>query len=101
MKGAIAPPAITLFLPETVEYFQTLPDIHRSLRSLRESGRNRASSKKLTDPQIVRLSQTRANAGAEVGVIGHFSKRDSGIQAVQLAGNHPGRAPGSLRGDRV
>lgn len=40
---------------------------------------------KLSDPQIVRLLQTRANAGVEVRVIGHFSKQDSGIQAVKLA----------------
>jgi phosphatidylserine/phosphatidylglycerophosphate/cardiolipin synthase-like enzyme len=40
---------------------------------------------KLTDPQIVRLLQTRANAGVEVRVIGHFSKQGSGIQAVKLA----------------
>jgi hypothetical protein len=39
---------------------------------------------KLTDPQIVRLLQTRAKAGVDVRVIGHFSKQDSGIQAVKL-----------------
>jgi len=40
---------------------------------------------KLTDPQIVRLLQTRANAGVEVRVIGQFSKQASRIQAVKLA----------------
>jgi cardiolipin synthase A/B len=40
---------------------------------------------KLTDPQIVRLLQARADAGVEVRVIGHFSKQVSGIQAVKLA----------------
>ena len=40
---------------------------------------------KLTDPQIVRLLQTRANAGVEVRVIGQFSKHDSRIQVVKLA----------------
>lgn len=40
---------------------------------------------KLTDPQIVRLLQSRANAGVEVRVIGQFSKQDSRIQAVKLA----------------
>jgi phosphatidylserine/phosphatidylglycerophosphate/cardiolipin synthase-like enzyme len=40
---------------------------------------------KLTDPQIVRLLQTRANAGVDVRVIGYFSKQGSGIQAVKLA----------------
>jgi phosphatidylserine/phosphatidylglycerophosphate/cardiolipin synthase-like enzyme len=40
---------------------------------------------KLTDPQIIRLLQTRANAGVEIRVIGHFSKQGSGIQAVKLA----------------
>jgi cardiolipin synthase A/B len=40
---------------------------------------------KLTDPQIVRLIQARADAGVEVRVIGHFSNQDSGIQAVKLA----------------
>jgi cardiolipin synthase A/B len=39
---------------------------------------------KLTDPQIIRLLQTRAKAGVEVRVIGHFSKQGSGIQAVKL-----------------
>jgi phosphatidylserine/phosphatidylglycerophosphate/cardiolipin synthase-like enzyme len=40
---------------------------------------------KLSDPQIVRLLQARANAGVEVRVIGRFSKQDAGIQAVKLA----------------
>jgi hypothetical protein len=33
VKGAIASPAITLLLPETVEYFQVLPEYSSHLRS--------------------------------------------------------------------
>jgi hypothetical protein len=36
VKGAIASPAITLFLPETLEYFQVLPEYSSHLRSNRK-----------------------------------------------------------------
>jgi phosphatidylserine/phosphatidylglycerophosphate/cardiolipin synthase-like enzyme len=40
---------------------------------------------KLTDPQVIRLLQSRARAGVEVRVIGQISNREPGIQAVNLA----------------
>jgi hypothetical protein len=43
VKGAIAPPAITLLLPETVEYFQALPE-YSSVSGFTKG-----------DPQIVRF----------------------------------------------